>query len=107
LRVRRRVSGSAERPRLCIYKSLRHFHAQLVDDTAGHTLAAASTTETDLQSSLDSTMGMEAAAVLGKTIAERALAAGIEQAVFDRGGWPYHGSIRQVAEAAREAGLKL
>jgi large subunit ribosomal protein L18 len=107
LRVRRHVSGTAQRPRLCVYKSLRHYYAQVIDDNVGHTLAAASTTEAGVGDELQSKSGVDAAVLLGKTIAERALAAGVEQVVFDRGGWPYHGGVRQLAEAAREAGLKF
>jgi large subunit ribosomal protein L18 len=107
LRVRRKVVGTAERPRLCVYKSLRHLYVQVVDDTAGKTLASASSRETALAEGLKSTKGAEAAAVIGKTVAERALAAGLTQVVFDRAGWPYHGKIKLLAEAAREAGLKF
>jgi large subunit ribosomal protein L18 len=107
LRVRRKVMGTAERPRLCVYKSLHHIYAQLVDDTAGQTLAAASSLEKALAQGLKSTKSTEAAAVVGKTLAERAVQTGITQVVFDRGGWPYHGKIKSLAEAAREAGLKF
>lgn len=99
--------GTAERPRLCVYKSLHHIYAQLVDDTAGQTLAAASSLEKALAQGLKSTKSTEAAAVVGKTLAERAVQTGITQVVFDRGGWPYHGKIKSLAEAAREAGLKF
>ena len=107
LRVRRKVMGTAERPRLCVYKSLHHIYAQLVDDTAGRTLAAASSLEKALAQGLKSTKSTEAAAVVGKTLAERAVQTGITQVVFDRGGWPYHGKSKALAEAAREAGLKF
>jgi large subunit ribosomal protein L18 len=105
--VRRKVTGTAERPRLCVYKSLRHLYAQVVDDTAGKTLVCASTMEKPLAEGLKSTKGADAATTVGKTVAERALAAGLTQVVFDRAGWPYHGKIQTLAEAAREAGLKF
>jgi large subunit ribosomal protein L18 len=105
LRVRRKVQGSLERPRLCVFKSLRHTYAQVIDDTTGRTLAAASTEEKDVASGLVGTGKLAAAAAVGKAIAVRTQEAGCAQVVFDRGGWPYHGRIRQVAEAAREAGL--
>ena len=107
LRVRRKVVGTPEHPRLCVYKSLRHIYAQVVDDTAGRTLVSASSLEKALAEELKSTKGGEAAAAVGKAVAERALQAGLSQVVFDRGGWPYHGKIKLLAEAAREAGLKF
>ena len=107
LRVRRKVVGSAARPRLCIYKSTRHIYAQLIDDTAGQSLAAASTLEKALAEGLSSTKDTAAAAAVGKAVAERALAAGLKQVIFDRAGWPYHGRVKALAEAAREAGLEL
>lgn len=107
LRVRRKVVGTPERPRLCVYKSLRHLYAQIVDDTAGKTLVAASSRENALAEGLKSTKGAEAATAVGKAVGERALAAGLTQVVFDRAGWPYHGKIKLLAEAAREAGLKF
>jgi large subunit ribosomal protein L18 len=107
LRVRQKVVGSAVKPRLCIYKSTRHIYAQLVDDTAGRTLAAASTKEKALAEGLSSTKDTAAAVAVGKAVAERALAAGLKTAVFDRAGWPYHGRIKALADAARAAGLEL
>ncbi len=107
LRVRRKVVGSAERPRLCVYKSVRHVYAQLIDDTAGKTVATASTCEKALAEGLSSTKDTAAAAAVGKAVAERALAAGLKQVVFDRAGWPFHGRIKALADAAREAGLEL
>lgn len=110
-RIRRRyrhtLRGSADRPRLAVYRSLRHIYAQLIDDDAGRTLIAASTLEKDLAGSLSSTGSAEAAAAVGKAIAERAKEKGMESVVFDRGGFNYHGVIRAIAEAAREAGLKF
>ena len=110
-RIRRRyrhtLRGSADRPRLAVYRSLRHIYAQLIDDDAGRTLVAASTLEKDLAGNLSHTGNAEAAAAVGKAIAERAREKGMESVVFDRGGFNYHGVIRAIAEAAREAGLKF
>jgi len=105
LRGRSQVIGTPDRPRLCVFKSLRHVYAQIIDDYAGHTLVAASTLQDDVRDGLTSTSNKEAAAAVGQAIAERALAQGIEKVVFDRAGWPYHGKVRALAEAAREAGL--
>ncbi len=104
-RVRKRVFGTPERPRLCVYKSRRHLYAQLIDDTTGRTLAAATT----LDPSFNGTGGcnVDSAQRVGGLIAERARAHGIEQVVFDRGGYLYHGRIEALAQAAREGGLKF
>jgi len=102
-RIRRKLRGNTERPRLAIYRSLNHIYAQVIDDVQGQTLASASTTEKDLRGS--SGGNVEAARRVGKTIAERALAKGIESVVFDRGGYLYHGRIKALTDAAREAGL--
>lgn len=102
-RIRRKVSGSAERPRLAIYRSLNHIYAQVIDDLNGKTLASASTTEKDLRGS--SGGNLDAARRIGQVIAERAIARGIEQVVFDRGGYLYHGRIKALTDAARAAGL--
>jgi len=107
MRVRGRVSGTAERPRLSVFRSLRHVHVQIIDDVAGHTLAAASTVEKALAEGLGSTGSCEAAKAIGKAVGERALAKGIKRVVFDRGGRPYHGRVAAVAEGAREAGLEF
>jgi large subunit ribosomal protein L18 len=104
-RVRRRVMGTAERPRLAVFRSARHMVAQVIDDEAGRTLVAASTLEPDLRAG--STGNVEAAAKVGRRVAERALAQGVRTVVFDRGGFQYHGRVAAVAEAAREAGLEL
>jgi large subunit ribosomal protein L18 len=105
-RVRRVVAGTADRPRLAVHRSLRHIGAQLVDDERGHTLAAASTAEAGLQKSgVGPTV--TAAGAVGKAIAERALKQGIESVVFDRGGYLYHGRVKALADAAREAGLRF
>lgn len=102
-RIRRKVKGNTERPRLAIYRSINHIYAQVIDDRNGQTLASASTTEKDLRGATGG--NVEAARRVGKTIAERALSKGIEQVVFDRGGYLYHGRIRALTEAARAAGL--
>lgn len=102
-RIRRKVRGTTERPRLAIYRSLNHIYAQVIDDERGTTLASASTTEKDLRSA--SGGNVEAAQRVGRTIAERALAAGVESVVFDRGGYLYHGRVKALTDAAREAGL--
>jgi large subunit ribosomal protein L18 len=108
-RVRKHVNGTAERPRLAVYRSLRHLTVQLVDDTAGHTIAAASSTEPALRKALGKTgtCTVAGAEALGKTLAERAAAAGIRSAVFDRGGYLYHGRVRALADAARAGGLQF
>ncbi len=107
LRVRTRVAGSPERPRLCVYRSLNHIYAQVIDDGTGRTLAAASSLDKEMRKQLKGGGNVAAARVVGKEIAERARAAGIERVVFDRGGYMYHGRIKALADAAREAGLKF
>jgi len=102
-RIRRKVKGSTERPRLAIYRSLKHISAQVIDDRMGQTLVSASSTEKDLRSG--SGGNLDAARRIGQVIAERALAKGIEQVVFDRGGYLYHGRIKALTDAARAAGL--
>lgn len=106
-RYRQTVRGTATTPRLTVYRSLRYVYAQLIDDEAGVTLAAASTAEKDLGGSLKSKGNCEAGTLLGKTIAERAKEKGLESVVFDRGGFTFHGVIQAVADGAREAGLKF
>ncbi len=106
-RVRRKIRGSAACPRLCVYKSVRYIYAQLVDDVAGHTLAAASTREAAVMDGLASTKSVEAAKRIGAILAERAKGKGVEKVVFDRSGYPYHGRVKAVADAAREGGLIL
>jgi large subunit ribosomal protein L18 len=105
-RVRKKIHGTAARPRLAVFRSNKHLSVQVIDDDAGTTLAAASTTEPDLRAG-GSGGSVEAATRVGELIAERAKAAGIEQVVFDRGGFAYHGRIAAVASAAREAGLEF
>jgi large subunit ribosomal protein L18 len=102
-RIRRKVKGNTERPRLAIYRSLNHIYAQVIDDRLGKTLVSASTTEKDLRTGRGG--NLDAARRIGQTIAERALAKGIEQVVFDRGGYLYHGRIKALTDAARAAGL--
>ena len=106
-RYRDTVRGTAARPRLAVYRSLRHVYAQLVDDTQGVTLASASTVEKGLAGELAAKGNREAGVLIGRTIAERAKEKGVETVIFDRGGFPYHGVIRAVADAAREAGLRF
>lgn len=103
-RVRRRVSGSTERPRLAVFRSNIHIYAQVIDDSTGHTLVAASTAEKALAEQSTGTKTEQAKAI-GTAIAERAKSAGITKVVFDRGGFKYHGRVQALAEAAREAGL--
>lgn len=106
-RVRKRVQGTAERPRLCVFRSARHTYAQVIDDDSGRTLAAAGSHEKGLLPEGQSRSNAAAAAAVGKLIGERAKAAGISQVVFDRGGYIYHGRVQAVAEGAREAGLEF
>jgi large subunit ribosomal protein L18 len=103
--VRRKVVGTAERPRLSVFRSLQHVYAQVIDDTSGRTLVAASTMDSKLREEIGQLDVQEQAKAVGRAIAERAKAAGIEQVVFDRGGYPYHGRIKAVADGSREAGL--
>ncbi|MGH9156591.1 MAG: 50S ribosomal protein L18 [Acidimicrobiales bacterium] len=102
-RVRKKVAGTGMRPRLAVFRSNRHMVAQVIDDASGRTLAAASTVEKDLRAG--ATGNAEAAAAVGRLVAERARAAGVSSVVFDRGGFAYHGRVAAVAEAARQAGL--
>ena len=105
LKIRNRFSGTAERPRLAVYRSNNHVYAQVIDDTVGKTIVSASTVEKKVASELKKTNDIDAAAYVGKVIAERALAANIKEVVFDRGGFIYTGKVKALAEAAREAGL--
>ena len=106
-RIRRRVVGTSERPRLNVFRSHKHIYAQVIDDSIGHTLAAASTVDVELQGKLDDKTKVEQAKEVGKLVAERAVEAGIKEVVFDRGGYKYHGRVEALADAAREAGLKF
>ncbi len=105
LKIRSRFSGTTERPRLAVYRSNNHVYAQVIDDTVGKTIVSASTVEKKVASELKKTNDTDAAAYVGKVIAERALAANIKEVVFDRGGFIYTGKVKALAEAAREAGL--
>lgn len=107
LRTRKYIKGTAERPRLNVYRSLNHIYAQVIDDDAMHTLAAASTLDAELRASLDEKTKSEAAALVGELIARRALEKGVKQVVFDRGGYLYTGRVQQLAEGARKAGLEF
>ena len=107
LRVRNRFSGTAERPRLAVFRSNNHMYAQIIDDTVGNTLVSASTVQKDVKDQLEKTNDVAAAAYLGKVIAQKALDAGIKEVVFDRGGFIYQGKIQALADAAREAGLEF
>jgi large subunit ribosomal protein L18 len=104
-RVRKKILGTAERPRLAVFRSNKHIYVQAIDDLAGRTLVSASTTEADLRTG--ATAGVEAAKQVGKRVGERAKAAGIATVVFDRGGFKYHGRVAAVADGAREAGLEF
>ena len=108
-RVRQKVSGSAERPRLAVNRTLRHISAQVIDDTAGRTVAAASTADKELRDALGEAGGgnVNAAQAVGRLVASRAKAAGVDRVVFDRGGFAYHGRVAALADAAREAGLEF
>ena len=106
-KIRNRFSGTAERPRLAVFRSNNHMYAQIIDDTVGNTLVSASTLQKDVKAELTKTNNVEAAAHLGTVIAKRALEKGITTVVFDRGGFIYQGKIKALADAAREAGLEF
>ncbi|MCI1931285.1 MAG: 50S ribosomal protein L18 [Clostridia bacterium] len=106
-RIRNKISGTANIPRLAVFRSNKHMYAQLIDDVNGTTLAAASTMESEIASKLEATSNVEAAKAVGEAIAKKANAKGITEAVFDRGGYIYHGRVQALAEAAREAGLQF
>jgi len=106
-RIRTRISGTAERPRLNVFRSIEHIYAQVIDDVEGHTLVAASTLDKDLHDDLTGKNKKDQAAVVGKALAERAKAAGITTVLFDRGGYLYHGRIQALADGAREGGLEF
>ncbi|MBQ5698723.1 MAG: 50S ribosomal protein L18 [Lachnospiraceae bacterium] len=106
-RLRNRFAGTAERPRLAVFRSNNHMYAQIIDDSIGHTLVAASTLEKEIKAELENTDTVEAAAYVGTVIAKRAIEKGITAVVFDRGGFIYQGKIQALADAAREAGLEF
>jgi len=103
--VRKRVFGTPERPRLNVFRSLNHIYAQIIDDTEGHTLTSASTVDTEIREQMDGKTKTEQAQVVGRVLGERALDKGIKKIVFDRAGYKFHGRVKALAEAAREAGL--
>jgi large subunit ribosomal protein L18 len=107
IRVRKRLAGTTERPRLNIYRSLNHIYAQVIDDSKGVTLTSASSLDAELSKKDKKQAKIEQAKLVGKLVAERAVKAGVSEVVFDRGGYRYHGRIRALAEASREAGLKF
>ena len=107
MKIRNRFSGTAERPRLAVFRSNNHMYAQIIDDTVGNTLVAASTVEKAVKAELEKTNNVDAAAYLGTVIAKRAIEKGIKEVVFDRGGFIYQGKIAALADAAREAGLEF
>ena len=107
MKIRNRFSGTAERPRLAVFRSNNHMYAQIIDDTVGNTLVAASTLDKDVKAELEKTNDVAAAAKLGTVIAKKALEKGITTVVFDRGGFVYQGKVKALAEAAREAGLEF
>jgi large subunit ribosomal protein L18 len=106
-RLRNKLSGAPTCPRLCVFRSNKHIYAQVIDDTAGKTLASSSTMDKGIASGLKSTSNIEAAKVVGESIAKKVLDLGIEAVVFDRGGYLYHGKVKALADSAREAGLKF
>ena len=107
LKVRKRISGTPERPRMAVFRSNNHMYVQVIDDTAGNTLVSASTLQKEVKDGLEKTNNIDAAAKLGSVIAKRAIDKGIKTVVFDRGGYIYHGKVKALAEAAREAGLEF
>mgnify|MGYP006335035965 FL=1 len=107
MKIRNRFSGTAERPRLAVFRSNNHMYAQIIDDTVGNTLVAASTVEKEVKEQLEKTNNVDAAAYLGTVIAKRAIEKGIDTVVFDRGGFIYQGKVQALADAAREAGLEF
>ena len=106
-RMRNRLSGTAQRPRLAVFRSNNHMYAQIIDDTIGKTLVAASTTQKEVKAELEKTNNVDAAAYLGTVVAKKALDKGIQTVVFDRGGFIYEGKVKALADAAREAGLEF
>ncbi len=106
-RIRINLKGTAAKPRLCVFRSLQHIYVQVIDDEQGHTLTSASTLEPEIAKKVEGKKKTEQADLVGTTVAERALKAGVKQVVFDRGGYKYHGRVKQLAEAARKAGLEF
>ena len=106
-RVRTKVEGTTSRPRLCVFRSLNHIYAQVIDDSQKHTLVSASTLESEIKGQADGKAKTSKSELVGSLVAKRAVSKGISQVVFDRGGYKYHGRVRALAEAARQAGLKF
>lgn len=106
-RVRNKVFGTPEKPRMCVFRSAKNISVQIIDDTKGHTLVAASSIDKDLKDQIPYGGNKEAAKIVGEAVAKKALAAGIESVSFDRGGFLYHGRVKELADGAREAGLKF
>jgi large subunit ribosomal protein L18 len=106
-RIRRRIHGTAERPRLNVFRSLEHIYAQVIDDDLGYTLVSASTVDPELRGQLDGLTKAQQAARVGQLVARRAASKGLKQVVFDRGGYPYHGRVKALADGAREGGLEF
>ena len=106
-RLRNNISGTAERPRLAVFRSNMHIYAQIIDDTVGNTICSASTMEADVEAKIEKTNDIEAAKAVGEAVAKKALDKGITTVVFDRGGFIYHGKVQALADAAREAGLQF
>ena len=106
-RIRNKINGTTQQPRLAVFRSNKHIYAQIIDDTCGNTLVAASTMESDVASKLEKTWNVEAACAVGEAVAKKAIEKGITEVVFDRGGYVYHGKVKSLADAAREAGLKF
>jgi len=107
LRMRKKIAGTTERPRLCVHRSTKHIRAQVIDDATGRTLVSASSLDKEVRAQIKGGGNIAASKVVGKVVAERARAKGVENVVFDRGGYQYHGRVQALAEAAREAGLKF
>ncbi|MCR2043515.1 50S ribosomal protein L18 [Anaerosalibacter massiliensis] len=107
MRTRQKLTGTPERPRLNVYRSLEHIYAQVIDDTVGNTIVSASTLDKEIKEKVDNTSNKEAAKLVGELVAKRAQEKGISQVIFDRGGHIYHGRIKELADSAREAGLKF
>jgi len=107
LRVRAKVEGISSRPRLCVFRSLNHIYAQIIDDSQGHTLTSASTLDLEIKNEVDGKVKTARAELVGSLVAKRALSIGINQVVFDCGGYKYHGRVKSLAEAARQEGLKF
>jgi len=106
-RIRATLKGTAERPRLCVFRSLQHIYVQVIDDEQGHTLTSASTLEPEIVQKIDGKKKAEQADIVGTMVAQRAINAGVKSVVFDRGGYKYHGRVKSLAEAARKAGLEF